>query len=138
MRRVILDEEVSLPSSNEVGCEFCPLNKVPGIHKIKGEVHGREVFIWGMAPGPQENIAGQEFVGPSGELLWQELGLVGITRLMCDIQNTVRCFPANRDEDRMIPPVEDAESHSERNPLLFNLHKASIGKIQGQGAPGLW
>jgi hypothetical protein len=50
-------------SPKEVGCEFCPLNKIPGIHKVMGEVHGREVFIWGMAPGPNENDEPEEFVG---------------------------------------------------------------------------
>src|SRR5580698_2456468 len=86
-------------SPKEVGCQFCPLNTVPGIHKIKGDVHGREIFIWGMAPGPDENKEGMEFVGRSGKLLWQELKRVGITRSMCDVQNVVRCFPADRDEN---------------------------------------
>ena len=83
----------------EVGCQFCRLNQVPGIHKVMGEVHGREVFVWGMAPGPKENDERKEFVGKSGELLWQELERVGILRSKCDIQNVVRCYPANRDED---------------------------------------
>jgi len=41
----------SKPSPKGVGCEFCPLNEVPGIHKVMGEVHGREVFIWGWHRG---------------------------------------------------------------------------------------
>jgi uracil-DNA glycosylase family 4 len=53
-----------------------------------------------MAPGPDENDKGREFVGDSGKLLWQELGRVGILRSMCDIQNVVRCFPADHYEDR--------------------------------------
>lgn len=72
-------------SPKEVGCAFCPLNKVPGIHKVKGEVHGREIFIWGIAPGPQENEKLTEFIGKSGELLWQELERVGILRSKCDV-----------------------------------------------------
>jgi len=99
-------------SPKEVGCEFCPLNKIPGIHKVMGEVHGREVFIWGMAPGPNENDEREQFVGKSGKLLWQELKRVGITRDMCDIQNVVRCFPADRGEDsfpalRMRDPTKE-------------------------------
>jgi len=87
-------------SPKEVGCEFCPLNKVSGIHKVKGEVRRREVFIWGMAPGREENEELREFVGKSGKLLWQELERVGILRSMSDVQNIVRCFPADRDEER--------------------------------------
>ena len=29
-------------SAKEVGCEFCPLNTVPGIHKVMGQVDGKE------------------------------------------------------------------------------------------------
>lgn len=99
-------------SPRKVGCEFCRLNEVAGIHKVKGEVHGREVFIWGMAPGRQENDELREFVGKSGKLLWQELERVGILRSKCDVQNLVRCFPADQDEDslrglRMRDPRKD-------------------------------
>jgi uracil-DNA glycosylase len=87
-------------SPQETGCEFCPLDKARGIHKVMGSVAGREVFIWGLAPGREENEAGQEFVGDSGKLLWQELDRVGIARDMCDIQNAVRCFPADHCEDK--------------------------------------
>jgi uracil-DNA glycosylase len=84
-------------TKEEVGCEFCPLDKVPNTRKIFGEVNGAKLFIWGLAPGEQENDQGREFVGKSGVLLWQELERVGIERYMCDIQNVVRCFPTRED-----------------------------------------
>jgi uracil-DNA glycosylase family 4 len=84
-------------TQKEIGCEFCSLDENPGIRKVHGEVNGREVFIWGMAPGREENKEELEFVGKSGRLLWQELELVGIKRPMCDIQNVVRCFPTKKD-----------------------------------------
>lgn len=76
------------------GCDFCPLDKKKGIHKIMGKVRGRKIFVWGQSPGPKENRERQEFIGPSGEFLWHELKKAGITRDMCDIQNVVRCMPA--------------------------------------------
>src|SRR5450432_3346316 len=80
------------------GCESCLLNHAPGTRKINlGEVKGAGVFIWGMAPGRDENNEGQEFVGRSGKLLWEELGRVGIERSKCDVQNVVRCFPTKQD-----------------------------------------
>ena len=119
-KRIILDpDKPKKLSAKEVGCEFCPLNKIPGIHKVKGEVHGREVFIWGMAPGPNENEELREFVGKSGKLLWQELKRVGITRSMCDVQNVVRCYPADRDEDAW-PALKM------RNPTTEEIHCCSI------------
>ena len=93
-------------SPKEVGCEFCPLNKIPGIHKVMGEVHGREVFVWGMAPGPNENDEPEEFVGKSGKLLWQELKRVGITR---HVRHS-KCGPmlSRRPGRRQFPRLEDA------------------------------
>ena len=118
INNTVLADSVRL-SAKRVGCEFCPLNKVPGIHKVFGEVHGREVFIWGMAPGPQENEEGREFIGKSGKLLWQELKRVGITRSMCDVQNVVRCYPADREEDSW-PALKM------RNPSKEEIHCCSI------------
>jgi uracil-DNA glycosylase family 4 len=106
-------------SAREVGCAFCPLNKVPGIKKVKGTVEGKEIFIWGMAPGPEENKEGREFVGRSGRLLWDELKIVGITRDMCDIQNVVRCFPADYNDTEW-PPL------TMRDPTPEEIHCCSI------------
>ena len=87
------------------GCEFCPLNKVHGIHKIFGKVRGRKIFIWAQSPGMQENKKRKELIGRSGEWLWYELKRVRITRKMCDIQNVVRCVPADRQEETW-PPLK--------------------------------
>ena len=75
------------------GCEYCPLNEVPGIRKIKGTVEGKDIFVWAQSPGLEENRDERELVGRSGKFLWEELKRVGITREMCDIQNVVRCVP---------------------------------------------
>jgi uracil-DNA glycosylase family 4 len=87
------------------GCEYCPLNKVHGIHKIFGKVKGKEIFIWAQSPGPKENKERKELIGPSGEWLWKELRRVGIKRKHCDIQNVVRCIPADYDNS-MYPPLK--------------------------------
>ena len=89
------EEEAPKPKAKKgVGCDCCPLNDVTGVNKIFGEVTGKDIFIWGQSPGPQENREQREFIGPSGEFLWAELRRVGIKRSMCDVQNAVRCFPA--------------------------------------------
>src|SRR6185369_4351136 len=76
------------------GCSFGPLNEVKGVKKIFGFVSGvsmkkeeyegpkkeKKIMLWAQSPGPLENKAEKELVGPSGELLWQELEKVGITR----------------------------------------------------------
>ena len=82
----------------KLGCEDCPLNEVPWINKIKGAVEGKNIFVWAQSPGLEENREKRELEGPSGKFLWEELKRVGITRERCDIQNVVRCFPANQVE----------------------------------------
>lgn len=89
------------------GCESCPLNEVHGINKIKrlDKIKGKKLFVWGMSPFVNENEKCKELVGPSGNLLWEELSLVRIDREDCDIQNVVRCMTASEDEEdgRPIP-----------------------------------
>ncbi len=78
------------------GCDFCRLDKVEGIHKIIGKVCGRKIFLWAQSPGPKENTERKELIGPSGEFLWYELKKsAGIERDDVDIQNVVRCLPAD-------------------------------------------
>jgi uracil-DNA glycosylase family 4 len=88
------------PEERPKGCEYCPLNEVLGIRKIKGTVEGKDIFVWAQSPGLEENRENRELVerGRSGQFLWGELKRVGITRERCDIQNVVRCVPADRVE----------------------------------------
>jgi hypothetical protein len=34
------------PEERPKGCEYCPLNEVLGIRKIKGTVEGKDIFVW--------------------------------------------------------------------------------------------
>src|SRR5271155_1585332 len=77
------------------GCKFCPLNKVPGIRKIKGEITGKSILVIAQSPGPKENDEGKELLGPAGEFFWAELKRVGLRRKDVDVQNVVRCYPAD-------------------------------------------
>jgi uracil-DNA glycosylase family 4 len=78
----------------ERGCDYCKLGATEGIRKIIGKVEGKEILVFAQSPGPEENDAGKELVGPSGRWWWKELARVGVTREDCDVQNAVRCFPA--------------------------------------------
>lgn len=75
--------------------------------------------MWGQSPGPEENRDKKEFIGKSGKFLWAELARVGIEREMCDIQNSVRCFPADYDNSGW-PPLRM------RNPTKEEIHCCSV------------
>lgn len=83
------------------GCDFCPLNKIEGLHKIKNldKIEGKKVMVWAQNPGYEENKQRKELVGNAGKFLWGHAAAMGLKREDCDIQNVVRCFPVDVDPD---------------------------------------
>jgi DNA polymerase len=74
-----------------VGCTRCELHEQCTLPvALRGEPG--PVAVVGEAPGEQEDIAGQPFVGPAGKLLADLLGEAGITEPLAFI-NTVSCWP---------------------------------------------
>ena len=79
-------------------CTACNLHKtrtqaVPGV----GDPHARVVIV-GEAPGENEDIQGEPFVGRSGALLNTWIAAAGLTRAQVYILNSVQCRPpGNRD-----------------------------------------
>ncbi|MGM9603505.1 MAG: uracil-DNA glycosylase family protein [Faecousia sp.] len=80
------------------GCTACPLcetrhNVVFGVGKRDADV----MFV-GEGPGEQEDLKGEPFVGPAGQLLDDMLSIIDIDRSNCYIANIVKCRPPrNRD-----------------------------------------
>ncbi len=68
-----------------------------------------EVMFIGEGPGQQEDLRGEPFVGPAGQLLDDMLSIIGMGRHNCYITNIVKCRPPqNRDplqteQDACIP-----------------------------------
>lgn len=76
-------------------CELCQTrtNIVFGV----GNPHARVVFV-GEAPGRNEDLQGEPFVGRAGENLNAILSLAGLTREEIYIANVLKCRPpGNRD-----------------------------------------
>jgi uracil-DNA glycosylase family 4 len=104
----------------ERGCDACPLSKVKGIHKIMGELAGKDILVIGQSPGFEENDAQEAFVGKSGKFLWQELRAVDIRRGDCDGFNVVRCFPSDLQESSYRSFLKM------RNPTAKEIHCCSV------------
>jgi uracil-DNA glycosylase len=77
-----------------LGCQKCPnlvrsrKNVVFGV----GDVHSPILFI-GEAPGADEDIEGEPFVGAAGELLTRIIKTMGFSRETVYIANVLKCRP---------------------------------------------
>ncbi len=95
--------ELSVTASD---CHLCGLAKtrnrvVFGV----GNPHADVVFI-GEAPGRDEDIKGEPFVGRAGQLLDRMLGGIGLDREQVYIMNTIKCRPPNNRN----PHVEEVQA----------------------------
>ncbi len=85
-------------SAAVTGCTACPLHQ--GRHHAVVGVGHREAdwMIIGEAPGEQEDLQGEPFVGRAGLLLNNMLAAVGLSRETVYIANVIKCRPpGNRD-----------------------------------------
>lgn len=76
-------------------CELCTTrhNVVFGVGP-----HETDVMFVGEGPGEQEDLKGEPFVGPAGQLLDEMLSIIDLSRENCYIANIVKCRPPhNRD-----------------------------------------
>ena len=79
-------------------CVDCPLSETR--HSVVFGVGSltADLMLVGEAPGKQEDLQGEPFVGPAGQLLDELLGEIGITRQEAYIANVLKCRPpGNRD-----------------------------------------
>lgn len=57
-----------------------------------------DILFVGEGPGEQEDLQGEPFVGPAGQLLDDMLSIIDLDRSKCYIANIVKCRPPrNRD-----------------------------------------
>ncbi len=95
-----MDEELSLQEIERdcLLCRECPLCE--GRHNVVfgvGNEHA-ELMLVGEGPGEQEDLQGEPFVGPAGQLLDDMLELIDLRRDQIYICNIVKCRPPrNRD-----------------------------------------
>jgi len=64
-----------------------------------GSEHPDVLFI-GEAPGEQEDVQGEPFVGRAGQLLDRMLTAIGMDRNQVYIMNTIKCRPPNNRDPR--------------------------------------
>ncbi|MGN6192453.1 MAG: UdgX family uracil-DNA binding protein [Rhodanobacteraceae bacterium] len=74
------------------GCRACPLWK-PATQTVFGTGPANaEIMLIGEQPGLREDIEGEPFVGPAGQMLDRALAEAGLDRGMLFLTNTVKHF----------------------------------------------
>jgi len=74
-------------------CQKCPLAKTR-THLVfgAGDEHAKLMFV-GEAPGRDEDLQGEPFVGKSGQLLTKIINSIGLKRTDVYIANILKCRP---------------------------------------------
>lgn len=102
MTRIVADRQDLLQRLHQeiLACRLCDLHKtrtqaVPGTGPLEAEM----MFV-GEAPGRDEDLQGEPFVGQAGQLLTQCMEKAGIDRSRVFIANVLKCRPLdNRDPE---------------------------------------
>jgi uracil-DNA glycosylase len=94
----------------------------------------------GEAPGEQEDLRGEPFVGRAGELLDKMIEAMGWTRASVYIANVAKCRPpGNRnpqpDETAACTPFLDAQIHAISPRIIVTLGRPAANHVLGNDAP---
>ena len=120
-----------------LGAEVLPCTKCP-LHATRthtvfgvGNPDADLVFI-GEAPGQDEDLQGEPFVGRSGQLLTKILGAIGYARQDVYICNILKCRPPNN-RDPLATEVEQCEPHLRRQLAILRPRAiCCLGRVAAQ------
>ena len=124
--------EIDSIRSQVISCVKCSLSKtrtnaVPGKGNPKAEI----LFI-GEAPGRNEDLKGEPFVGSAGKILSEALESSGLSRDDVYITNVVKCRPQNN----RIPLQEEKDACNQYLEKELEIIKPKIICIMGNTAYG--
>ena len=120
-----------------LGAEVLPCTKC-ALHATRqhtvfgaGSPDAEIVFI-GEAPGQDEDLQGEPFVGRSGQLLTKILGAIGYAREDVYICNILKCRPPNN-RDPLPAEVEQCEPHLRRQLAILRPRAiCCLGRVAAQ------
>ena len=125
-----MSQELEIIKQNVIKCTKCDLcktrtNAVPG----KGNFQSDVIFV-GEAPGRNEDIHGEPFIGVAGKKLSIALDEAGISRDDVYITNIVKCRPPNN----RVPKTSERETCQEYLKQEISIIKPEIICILGNTA----
>jgi uracil-DNA glycosylase family 4 len=135
---------------HKTGCRSCPLNNVKSLHHPKLDATGSNnpiVYMLGEANGEVEDLKGEQFIGPSGDLLRPLIPGRYLKQLRWN--NTINCRPPNnRDPEiieieccrpRLVVDIEKTKPKAifgfGNIPLKWALNQSGITKWRGRRIP---
>jgi uracil-DNA glycosylase len=127
-----MTDDMNALRSQVISCTLCHLSKsrinsVPGMGDCKAEI----MFI-GEAPGRNEDLHGEPFVGNAGKILSEALEYAGLSRDNVFITNVVKCRPPNN----RIPTEDEKNSCHQYLSKELDIIKPKIICILGNTAYG--
>lgn len=113
-------------------CTACPLHQTRTQTVFGVGSHQAKIVFIGEAPGQQEDLKGEPFVGRAGQLLDQMIRAIGLKREDVYIANILKCRPPNNrdpkpEEQQCCTPFL-LEQLNLLNPKLI----VSLGRIAAQ------
>ena len=103
-------EELEIVKQQCQNCQKCPLGKTRTNVVFSGGTPNNKIVLIGEAPGYNEDMTGEPFVGRAGKLLDQILASVGFERgKNIYICNTIKCRPPNNRDP--LPDEKDGDPH---------------------------
>ena len=91
-----------------LACPACNANLNPGAKVVFGVGDlNSEIFFCGEAPGADEEMAGEPFVGPAGKLLDKVIATMGLSREKVYIGNVMNWRPRHQQAFGNRPPTDE-------------------------------
>lgn len=88
------EEQLAWLEKRVLECPVCQAHVKPGKKVVFGVGRpGVDLFFCGEAPGADEEVEGEPFVGPAGQLLTRIIAAMGLSREAVYICNVVKCRP---------------------------------------------
>jgi len=113
-------------------CTACPLHETRNSTVFGAGNPDAEVVFVGEAPGRDEDIQGEPFVGRSGKLLTKILSAIGYGRDDVFICNILKCRPPNN-RDPQPAEVAACESHLKRQLAILDPRViCCLGRVAAQ------
>ena len=113
-------------------CQRCALSKTRTNVVIgTGAINADLIFI-GEAPGAQEDLTGEPFVGKAGKLLNEMLFAVGIKRDAVYIANILKCRPPNNRDPSSDETIQCVGFLQQQIALIKPKLIVAVGRIAAQ------